>query len=71
MASHRHASRLPPVRRLAAQAMGERHNPLLALINRNDGLARCPIQSDGHDQPRPHDRDGRPSGRESKTSILG
>jgi hypothetical protein len=29
MASHRHASRLPPARRLAAQAMGERHNPLL------------------------------------------
>jgi hypothetical protein len=31
MASHRHASRLPPARRLAAQAMGERHDPLLTL----------------------------------------
>jgi hypothetical protein len=26
MASHRHASRLPPARRLAAQAMGERRS---------------------------------------------
>ena len=49
MASHRHASRQPPARRLAARAMGERHNPLLTLINRNDGLTRCPIQSDCHD----------------------
>jgi hypothetical protein len=22
----------------------------MAMINRNDGLARCPIQSDGHDR---------------------
>jgi hypothetical protein len=25
----------------------------MAMINRNDGLARCPIQSDGHDHPDP------------------
>jgi hypothetical protein len=31
MAFHRHASRLPPARRRAAQAMGERHDPLLTL----------------------------------------
>jgi hypothetical protein len=31
MASHRHASRLPPARRLAAEAMGERHDLLLTL----------------------------------------
>jgi hypothetical protein len=25
----------------------------MAMINRNDGLARCPIQSDGHDHVDP------------------